>query len=263
MLLTAAGLRTLLFAAVTAAALPQPAGAQTAAPPGLKVVSREPLRGRHSYAALGLTGANKPNGLQYRLRVDVPARLPASVPRELEGFPLQLAQATPEGWLALYVSSPDGPPNANSLYRAALFAADGRRRWALELNRFLSRPRNLEIQDLRLRSGKLYFNEACQSYSAEAGGRCSALVRVDPVRGTLDWRSRDLVSNNVFIFSGPYIVAGYGFTREPDFLHLVSPETGRVLATRRLDSAHSYLEERGGRIHAVTTHSVYRLRIRR
>ncbi len=237
------------------------AAAAVGAEPGLEVISREALRGRDSYAELGLTGANKPNGLQYRLRAHVPANLPAYVPRTMEGLPLQLAEATPEGWLALYASRPEAP--ANPRYRAALFAGDGTRAWTLDLNRFLSRPRHLEIQDIRLRAGKLYFNEACQSYSAEAGRRCSALLRVDPRSGRVDWRSRNLVSNNVFIFAGPYIVAGYGFTDEPDFLYLVSPETGRVVATRPLDSAHDYLEERGGILHAVTTNTLYRLRIRR
>jgi hypothetical protein len=249
-------IRAFLFAVLAASA----AHAQS---PALRVVSSEALRGRDSFEALGLTGANKPNGLAYRLRLDVPADLPAYVPRTVNGHGLQLAQSTPEGWLGLYVTAPDGPANGNPIYHAALFGADGERRWGLDLNRFLSRRTHLEIQDIRLRAGKLYFNEACQSYSAEARGRCSALVRVDPVRGTLDWRSRNLVSNNVFIFSGPYLVAGYGFTREPDFLFLVSPETGRVLATRPLDSAHSYLEERDGIIHAVTTHQRYRLRIGR
>ena len=71
------------------------------------------------------------------------------------------------------------------------------------------------------------------------------------------------MSNNVFIFAGPYIVAGYGFTGEPDFLYLIAPETGHVAATRPLDTAHQHLEERGGVVYAVTTNSLYRLRIRR
>lgn len=260
MLLIATLLRVTLVSAL-AVTLQRPAGAQAARAPGLEVVSREPLRGRSSYQALGLTGANKPNGLIYRLRAHVPAELPGGVPRVMDGLPLHLAQRAQGGWLALYASAPEGRANAG--YRAALFGKRGELVWKVDLNRFLSRPRDLEIQDIRLQGGKLYFNEACQSYSAEAGGRCSALVRVDPVRGTLDWRSRNLVSNNVFIFHGPYIVAGYGFTREPDFLYLVSPETGRVVASRALDSAHSYLEARDGDVYAVTNGNLYRLRIRR
>jgi hypothetical protein len=225
----------------------------------LQVIAREPLRGRGSYVALGLTGVNKPNGLEYRLRNGIPEKLPEYVPRLLDGLPIHVADATPEGWLALYASNIDPRSDANQRYRAALFAPDGRRRWALELNRFLSRPRNLEIQDIRLRAGKLYFNEACQSYSREAGGRCSALLRVDPRAARLEWRTRNLVSNNVFIFSGAYIVAGYGFTAEPDSLHLISPESGRVVASRALDTAHSYLEERAGVLHVVTHNNVYQI----
>ena len=86
--------------------------------PGWEVISREALRGRDSYAALGLTGANKPNGLEYRLRAHVPDKLPGYVPRTSDGLPLQLAQVTPEGWLALYASRSDAP--ANPRYQAAL-----------------------------------------------------------------------------------------------------------------------------------------------
>jgi hypothetical protein len=257
-------LRLALFAVLTALATPLVHAHAPRTPaqqrPALQVIAREPLRGRLSFAALGLTGVNKENGLEYRLRNGIPEKLPEYVPRYLEGLPIHLAQATPEGWLALYASSIDARSDRNQRYRAALFALDGRRKWALELNRFLSRPRNLEIQDIRLRAGKLYFNEACQSYSREAGGRCSALLRVDPRGARLEWRTRHRVSNNVFIFSGPYLVAGYGFTAEPDSLHLISPETGRVVASRALDTAHYYLEERAGILHVVTHNSHYRMR---
>ncbi len=82
-------------------------------------------------------------------------------------------------------------------------------------------------------------------------------MRVDPAARSVDWRTPPLTSNNVFILHGLWVIAGYGFTAEPDHLHVIDRETGRVLARRRLDSAASYLEVKDGGLHVVTYDSVY------
>ncbi len=166
--------------APASAAAPAPAPARTAPPAAgrapadtlaeLRLVKREPLRGR-SLDELGLSGGNKPNGPGERLRRGVPLETPAHVPRELDGLELFVADSTPEGWLAFYRGPLEmRPGSANAAFRAALFAADGGRAWEVDLGAHLSRPDHLEVQDLRYADGALYFNEACQSYSREAGG---------------------------------------------------------------------------------------------
>ncbi len=227
--------------------------------PSLREISNHPLSG--GYAALGLSGANKPNGLEYRLRRSVPASAPRFVPRRLGPLDLWIAEPASGGaWMGFYRSQLGLlPGDTNADFRAVLFGPGGERRWDLDLNRFLSRPNHLEIQDLRLHDGKLYFNEACQSYSREAGGECSSLVRVDPVAGRVDWRTRPLVSNDVFILRDPYVVVGYGFTSEPDSLFLVEQGTGALVASRALDSAHAYLELVDGRLVVVTRGRVYEM----
>jgi hypothetical protein len=211
------------------------------------------------YASLGVTGINKPNAVFQRLRMGYAGTLPPYVQPRLDGMDMMLADSTQDGWLALYRTplAEWAGSAANGGYRAVLYAGDGARKWELDLTRFLSRTDRLEIQDLRYADGKLYFNEACQSYSREAGGRCSSLLRVDVGRGTVDWRTPPLVSNNVLILHGPWVIAGYGFTAEPDFLHLIDRRTGAIVAKQRLDSAQSYLEVRGNRLHVVTYDSVY------
>jgi hypothetical protein len=244
--------------------LPVPSSAvPEASAPDARLAARgwEPLDGR-GYAALGLTGANKPNGLPYRLRQDVPAATPAYVPRTQEGLELYVAERSADGWMAFYRGPLAGNPDGmNVAYRAVLFAPDGARRWDLPLNLFLSRQDRVEIQDVRYVDGMLYLNEACASYSREAEGRCSALVRVDPVRGVEEWRTGPLVSNNVFVIVGPYVVAGYGFTNEDDALFLIDRATGRVLDRQPLDSAHGYIEQVGGEIRVVTNARYYRFAI--
>jgi hypothetical protein len=221
----------------------------------------EPLNGR-GYAQLGLSGANKPNGLEYRLRQEVPAQRPAYLKAELDGLQLFIADSTADGWMGFYRGPLGGAPNSgNVAYRAVMYRRDGTRAWDTNLNRFLSRTDHLEVQDVRYANGRLYFNEACQSYSREAGGACSSLLAVDPVAGTVAWRTPPLTSNNIILLHGPYIVAGYGFTAEPDSLFLVDRATGRILDRQPLDSAAGYLEVTGEELVVVTTNQLYYFRI--
>lgn len=214
-------------------------------------------RAGDEYRALGLSGVNKPNGMEYRLRRSVPAETPAWVPRQREGLELWIADPVPEGWLAFWRGPLElQPGSANARFRAALLTPAGAA-WELDFNRFLSHPTHLEIQDIRYHGGRLYLNEACQSYSREAGGQCSSLMRLDPGRGVVEWRTPPLVSNDIFILHDGVVVAGYGFTSEPDSLFLLRRATGEILDRRGLDSAHSYLEVVDGRLVVVTRNRVY------
>ena len=124
----------------------------------------------------------------------------------------------------------------NCAYQADIYTG-GKLDTSLPLNAHMSRPDGLEIQDIRFSRGVLYFNEACQSYSSEQGGHCSSLVAVDPYTKTLLWRTPSLVSNGRFVVRGCYIVAGYGFTSEPDNIFLVEKTTGKVAQKIAVSSA--------------------------
>src|SRR5690606_5734643 len=117
----------------------------------------------------GVTGRNKQPDLARRFRRQVPDDTPAFVPRERDGLALFVADPAPGGWLAFYKGRCGGLGDVCA-YRAALFDTTGATAWALDLNVFFSLDRHVEVQDVRLHAGKLYFNEACQSYAREAGG---------------------------------------------------------------------------------------------
>src|SRR5262249_14090676 len=103
--------------------------------------------------------------------------------------------------------------DANCDYEVKVFRC-GELAASVALGPLLSRKDELEVQDIRYADGVLYFNEACQSYSRLAGGRCSSMVAVDVQSGQVLWRSEPLRSNNVFLVVGDYLVTGYGFTGE-------------------------------------------------
>ncbi len=117
----------------------------------------------------------------------------------------------------------------NCGFTARLYGADGAILWTLPLDPLFSRPRNLELQDIRFDAGVLYFNEACASYAADAKGRCSALVAVEPASGQAVFRSPPLTSNGRFVLLPEVILCGYGFTAEPDFVYLLDRKTGQRL----------------------------------
>lgn len=204
-----------------------------------------------------LTGANKPEGLALRFRRGVPPETPGFVPRSRGGLDLFLADPVDGGhWLAFY-KGVCGSLGDVCRYRAVLYDRSGDVRWDVDLNAFLENDRYVEIQDVRYADGALYFNEACATYAAEAGGQCSSLVRIDPEWREVTWRTPPLVSNNLFILYEDVVIAGYGFTAEPDALYLVDRQTGRLLARTDLDAAHHYLEVQDGRLHVLTYDSYY------
>lgn len=204
----------------------------------------------------GLTGENKPGSHALRFRRHVPEATPAYVERAVGELELFIAEAIAEGWLAFYKGR-CGALGDVCGYRARLYDTDGTVRWDLDLNRFLEQPRYVEIQDIRYHDGALFFNEACATYAAEAAGQCSTLVRLDPVFEEIEWRTPPLTSNNLFILHDGWIVAGYGFTGEPDALFLVDARTGAVAARAPLDAAHQYLEVQDDVLYVLTYRSLY------
>jgi hypothetical protein len=239
---------------------PEPGTLPRRLPSLLRQVRSEPFGGTDwAPATYGLTGANKgADQVGMRLRDQVPGNAPDFVKKDrtLDGKPFKVLIADPLGdgrWMGFYRHSPRGGFNSDQAsYRVAVYEADGKESLSLDLNPWLLRE-GTEIQDVRWRGGRLYFNEACSTYSENWKGRCSYLVAVDPSAKAVLWRTPALVSNNVFIFrDDATIVCGYGFTGEPDFLFLVDANTGEVKSRTKLDSAHDYLEIANGRLHVFT-----------
>jgi hypothetical protein len=185
--------------------------------------------------------------------------VPAFIPLHAGAATLDLLDSTATGYMALYrdhdlVSPPMQPlcgmdskdekgadifPGAkkNCAAEVRLFDRTGAELAALPLAPFLSRADHLEVQDAHYEGGTLYFNEACQSYSRNAGGRCSSLVAVDPIARRVLWRTPALTSNNAFAIAGDYIVTAYGFTAEACSIRLVRRRDGVIVDTKSLPSS--------------------------
>jgi hypothetical protein len=216
---------------------------------GNLVVHAPPARPRDP-AFLGRLRAHVEGSLtEQAARVWVGPQVPGFLPLTEGTAELFLLEHQGEGeiFVAMYrdpygASSCDLSSSRNCDFFVKAYDACGSLLWSHRLNDFMSRTTHLELQDLRIVDGTLYFNEACQSYAREANGKCSSLVAVDPVAGTLLWRTAHLVSNNRFLVHGDYIIAGYGFTAERDYLHVVRRQDGKVVHRVQLPAAHENLQ---------------------
>jgi len=223
-------------------------------PPG------SPVQTRHSGGlTVGAEPAKRRFDFKGRLRSHTDGPLSASGPRVWVGPPvpsfvplgsgtleLFVLDPIPNGYFALYrdpygASSCKLSGSANCSFEVAAFDCSGATLFRLPLDGFFSRPDRLEVQDARMDGHVVYFNEACQSYSRGAKGKCSSLVAIDPFSASILWRTPALVSNNRFLVYPSYIVTGYGFTAEPDFLFVVRRSDGKVMLKEALPSAHSDL----------------------
>jgi hypothetical protein len=241
----------------------------SARPPRLIHLETSYLSAITSYAALGLSGKNKPNGRIYRGRSHrhsgtgqwIGPDVPEEIPRVLSsGLELSILDDHPDGWLAFYRT----PPMTGDYdsYEARFYGRDEVvQLWALPLDAFLPVGQPREIQDIRYLPPLLVFNSACASYSREVDNRCSELVAVRPESGEEVWRTPSLVSNDIFIAAGEWLFCGYGFTDEPDFLYIVDKRSGRVAAMYTLDSAADYMEIREDELWVTTYNFLYKYRL--
>jgi hypothetical protein len=168
--------------------------------------------------------------------------VPTWVPLTSGTLELFLLDPSAGGYFAMYRDPYDAgscklSAHDNCAYEIVRFDCSGKQLYRVSLAKFFSRKDQLEVQDARLDGNTVYFNEACQSYSREAKGKCSSLVALDPVAKKVLWRTPSLTSNSRILVLEKYIVSGYGFTAEDDYLFVVRKKDGKVMQKISLPQA--------------------------
>lgn len=203
------------------------------------------------------------NGLElpaYELpegRQEVAPPLPNFVPLRLRGARLLRAVRGPGGGvLAVY-----GRNGGEGRYLVALDPS-GAFRYGFDFHHYAyapgapARERDYVYQQLTWAAedaGTLYVSHSHNTYARSSGGMNAYLTALDTRTGRVLWRSRPLVSNaSNFELAGGQIVAGYGFTGEPDFLYLLDKRTGEVRQRLPVPSGPTYIIRKGERIHVRT-----------
>jgi hypothetical protein len=99
----------------------------------------------------------------------------------------------------------------------------------------------------------LYVENAHSTYASSSYGRNAYITAIDLKTKKPLWRSPALVANaGTFLVDDRYVIAGYGFTREPDYLYLLDRRTGRAVERLLLPSAPERITWRGRQIHVRT-----------
>jgi hypothetical protein len=110
-----------------------------------------------------------------------------------------------------------------------------------------------DVTFAREAGGVVYVSNTHLTYATATKGRNAYITAMDPERGKTLWRSPALVANSrTFVVTGNLIVAGYGFTAEPDFLYLLDRRNGRVLDRLEVPSAPDIIKLRGGQLEVRT-----------
>jgi hypothetical protein len=192
----------------------------------------------------------------YRAPSDVGhAKVAAGAPRSFRGDPQVDSIAQGRTLFALY-----GRDAASARYLLAL--RDDRFRYSFDLESYSHPPRVApgerefvyeEIVWAREAGGVLYVENAHSTYARSSYGRNGYITAIDLGTKRPSWRSPALVANaGTFLVTDRYLVTGYGFTAEPDYLYLLDRRTGRAVDRLPLPSAPERITWRGKQIHVRT-----------
>ncbi len=182
-----------------------------------------------------------------------PGTLPPAIPQRYRGSPL--LKAIRQSGMALLVYGTD-PTGARYLV-----AADVERstyRYAYDFTRYLyppgvdpkGRAGPQGITWAVERDGILYVSNSHLTYARESRGMNAYITAVRAGTDLVLWRSTPLVAN-AFTFEvvGDFVVSGYGFTGERDFIYVMNRVTGDVAQRISLKAAPEYILRKGDRLY--------------
>lgn len=109
----------------------------------------------------------------------------------------------------------------------------------------------------------LYVENANLTYAASSYGRNGYLTAIDLKTRRTIWRSPALVGNALdFLVTPRYLITGYGFTNEPDYLYVLDRRSGRVLGGLLLPNGPETITRKGNVVHVRTYDHVVVARLR-
>ncbi|MDA9951538.1 hypothetical protein N9D31_03070 [Oligoflexaceae bacterium] len=143
--------------------------------------------------------------------------------------------------------------------------------YIVELDEYAYAPRTVSnmryLSDQKVRhselvGGTLYFSNNHMGYAKTTGGQNGYITALDLDSGKVLWRSAPLVSNAVnFIVHGEYIISGYGFTDEPDYLYIIDRRTGDLVDQIKVKSQARILVKKENKLYvrAYNTNYVFKV----
>jgi hypothetical protein len=178
--------------------------------------------------------------------------LPAEIPTELAGFALTEAIRGADHSIAFYsthggdsVVVRDAIGDSLGAFGLAAWPPDQKPQWA-------------QVQD-----GVLFLGTYHMTYASSTAGKNAFITAIALRTGELLWQSEPLVCNTWnFLLRDGWIISGYGFTAEPDFLYVLDAKTGEVAQRKPLKSGPEVILENGGTLYVRTYDRDYEFAIR-
>ena len=110
--------------------------------------------------------------------------------------------------------------------------------------------------------GAVYVCNGGGSYAKEVHGKKGFVSALDQATGKLLWRSDALVCNANLVSAGEYLITGYGFTDEPDFLYVLRKSDGKTVSRTPVDSGPDEILLDGARLSVETYDRSYLFELR-
>jgi hypothetical protein len=115
-----------------------------------------------------------------------------------------------------------------------------------------------EIRFARLEDSVLYVAGYHNTYAKSSGKQNGYLNAIDIRTHKINWRSHALLNNSsTFVLHNGYLICGYGFTAEPDFVYVLETRTGKVAAVVPVKSGPELIIQKGNRLYVRTYNTDY------
>lgn len=111
---------------------------------------------------------------------------------------------------------------------------------------------DFDVSNFTLQNGILYFSFYHRTYAYSSHGMNGYISALDTDSNKISWISKPLVCNANFIIDGDYIITGYGFTDEPDFLYILDKSNGSIISKTSLANGPDLIGINGNHIFVRT-----------
>ncbi|MGC4045944.1 MAG: hypothetical protein QM758_19300 [Armatimonas sp.] len=109
----------------------------------------------------------------------------------------------------------------------------------------------------------LYVIASYPGYANEIGGKTGYLAAPDVKTGKLLWQTGPRVANSYNLAVGSdFLICGYGFTAEPDYLFVVDKKTGRTLQRIPMKTAPEHIALEGNQLFVRCYNTDYIFKVR-
>jgi serine/threonine protein kinase len=194
--------------------------------------------------------------------------LPKAIPRTWQGKKLITAITQKDRGLLIY-----GDVYYDALLLASLNLSTKAFEYGLDFKNYGYAPENIPaerefthqyIQWASQVDDVLYVSHGHNTYARSSKGMTGYVTAINVKDNRVLWSSPALISNaRNFEIIDDYIVTGYGFTEEPDFLYVLRRKTGDVTQKIKLKSGPEYIIRKNNDIYVRTYDTDYLFEIRR